>query len=107
MLPVDTIELAYAGAPCAGNRTTSFPSRFFTASRLVFDPDPYTAEQIIGKPREADVVLSKGGTAGQVCRQIDVTEPTYYRGRKEYGGSSPLITALYLTDPGSKKNERP
>ena len=46
----------------------------------------YTAEQIIGKLREAEVLLSKGSTAAQVCRQIGVAEQTYYRWRKEYGG---------------------
>ena len=46
----------------------------------------YTAEQIIGKLREAEVVLAKGGTVGQVCKQIGVSEQTYYRWRREYGG---------------------
>ena len=46
----------------------------------------YTPEQIIGKPREAEVVLAKGRNVAQVCRQIEVTEQTYYRWRKEYGG---------------------
>jgi len=46
----------------------------------------YTAEQIIRKLREAEVVLAKGGKVAQVCKQIEVTEQTYYRWRKEYGG---------------------
>ncbi len=46
----------------------------------------YTPEQIIGKLREAEVVLAKGGNAAQVCKQIEVTEQTFYRWRKEYGG---------------------
>jgi transposase-like protein len=46
----------------------------------------YTPEQIIGKLREAEVVLAKGGTIGQVCKQIGVSEQTYYRWRREYGG---------------------
>ena len=46
----------------------------------------YTAEQIIGKLREAEVLLAKGGTAAQACKQIGVTEQTYYRWRREYGG---------------------
>jgi len=45
-----------------------------------------TPEQIIGKLREAEVVLAKGGTVGQVCKQIEVSEQTYYRWRREYGG---------------------
>ena len=46
----------------------------------------YAPEQIIGKFREAEVVLAKGGTVGQVCKQIGVSEQTYYRWRREYGG---------------------
>ena len=46
----------------------------------------HTPEQIITKIREAEVVLAKGGNIAQVCKQIGVTEQTYYRWRKEYGG---------------------
>ncbi len=46
----------------------------------------YTPEQIISKLREAEVVLAKGGTVGLACKQIGVTEQTYYRWRREYGG---------------------
>jgi transposase-like protein len=46
----------------------------------------FTAEQIIAKLREAEVGLSQGQTVGQVCRKLGVTEQTYYRWRKEYGG---------------------
>ena len=46
----------------------------------------FTPEQIITKLREAEVLLSKGRKVAEVCRQIDVTENTYYRWRKEYGG---------------------
>jgi len=46
----------------------------------------YGAEQIISKLREAEVLLSKGQAAGVVCRRIGVSEQTYYRWRKEYGG---------------------
>ena len=46
----------------------------------------YSAEQIIANLREAEVLLGKGETVGQVCRKIGVTEQTYYRWRKEYGG---------------------
>ncbi len=45
----------------------------------------HTPEQIITKIREAEVVLAKGGNIAQVCKQIGVTEQTYYRWRKEYG----------------------
>ena len=46
----------------------------------------YQAEQIIGKLREAEVEISKGQTIGQVAKKLDITEQTYYRWRKEYGG---------------------
>ena len=46
----------------------------------------FLPEQIIGKLREAEVLLSKGFKIAEVSRQIGVTEQTYYRWRKEYGG---------------------
>ncbi len=46
----------------------------------------FTAEQIIIKLRETEVGLAQGQTVGQVCKKIEVTEQTYYRWRKEYGG---------------------
>ena len=46
----------------------------------------FTAEQIISKLREAEVLLAQGQKMGQVCKRIGVTEQTYYRWRKEYGG---------------------
>jgi transposase-like protein len=46
----------------------------------------YTPEQIIGKLREAEILLNQGATIGETSRKIGVTEQTYYRWRKEYGG---------------------
>jgi len=46
----------------------------------------FTTEQIISKLREAEVELARGKTVGQACKQLGVTEQTYYRWRKEYGG---------------------
>ena len=46
----------------------------------------HTAEQIIAKLREAEVLLAKGTEMPLVCRKIGITEQTYYRWRKEYGG---------------------
>jgi transposase-like protein len=46
----------------------------------------YNAEEIIHKLREADVLLSRGITVSQVCKRIGVSEQTYYRWRKAYGG---------------------
>ena len=46
----------------------------------------HSAEQIVNKLRQADVELSKGATVAQACKAIGVTDQTYYRWRKEYGG---------------------
>jgi putative transposase len=46
----------------------------------------YTPEQIINKLREAELLLSQGNTIGVVCKKIGVSDYTYYRWRKEYGG---------------------
>ncbi len=46
----------------------------------------HTPEEIIGKLREVEIVLAQGGTTADACRRIAVTEQTYYRWRKEYGG---------------------
>ena len=46
----------------------------------------YTTEQIIIKLREAEVELSRGKSIAAACRQIGITDQTYYRWRKEYGG---------------------
>ncbi len=45
----------------------------------------FQPEEIISKLREAEVLLAKGDTVGQVVRRLGVTEQTYYRWRKEYG----------------------
>ena len=46
----------------------------------------FTPEQIIKKLREAEVLQSRGETVEQACRKLGVTDVTYYRWRKEYGG---------------------
>lgn len=46
----------------------------------------YTAEQIIDMLRQAEVELAQGATIGIVCRKLGITDQTYYRWRKEYGG---------------------
>jgi putative transposase len=46
----------------------------------------HTAEQIIAKLREAEVALASGKAVVEVCRGLAITEQTYYRWRKEYGG---------------------
>ena len=46
----------------------------------------HTAEQIIAKLREAEVELAKGQPLSKVVRKLGVSDHTYYRWRKEYGG---------------------
>ena len=46
----------------------------------------YKPEQIINKLREAEILLSQGNTVSVVTRKIGVSDYTYYRWRKEYGG---------------------
>jgi transposase-like protein len=46
----------------------------------------HTVEQIISKLREAEVILGKGQPLARVVRKLGITEQTYYRWRKEYGG---------------------
>ena len=50
-------------------------------SRKRFKP-----EQIIGMLREAEVRLSQGAKVGDVCRHLGVSEQSFYRWRREYGG---------------------
>jgi len=46
----------------------------------------FKPEQVINKLREAEILLSQGSTVGEASRKLGVTEQTYYRWRKEYGG---------------------
>ena len=46
----------------------------------------HSPEQIIGKLREAEVLLAQGQTVGHACKALGVSEQTFYRWRAEYGG---------------------
>ncbi len=46
----------------------------------------HTSEQIIHKLREAEIDLGQGMSLKVVCKKLEITEQTYYRWRKEYGG---------------------
>ena len=46
----------------------------------------FSSEQIITKLREAEVHLNQGMTVSEAARQLEISEQTYYRWRKEYGG---------------------
>jgi putative transposase len=43
-------------------------------------------EQIVALLRQIEVGIANGKTTPQACREVEITEQTYYRWRKEYGG---------------------
>jgi putative transposase len=45
--------------------------------------------EIVGKLREADVLIGQNKSVPEVCREIGVSQQTYYRWRNKYGGMSP------------------
>jgi transposase-like protein len=45
----------------------------------------HTAEQIVNKLRQADEVFASGGTVEQVCKQLGISDATYYKWRRQYG----------------------
>jgi transposase-like protein len=49
----------------------------------------YSGTEIVGKLRQADVLIGQGKTVPDVCREIGITGQTYYRWRNKYGGMSP------------------
>jgi transposase-like protein len=48
----------------------------------------FSPEQIVAKPREIEVLLGPGKALAQACREAGITDVTYYRWRREYGGLS-------------------
>ena len=46
----------------------------------------FSAKDIITKLREAEVLTSQGKSVEEVCRSLEISDQTYYRWRKEYGG---------------------
>ena len=49
----------------------------------------YSETQIVSMLRQADVLAGKGSTVPEICREIEVSQQTYYRWRQKYGGMSP------------------
>jgi putative transposase len=49
----------------------------------------HSGPQIVAKLRQADILIGQGKTVPEVCREIEVSEQTYYRWRQKYGGMSP------------------
>ena len=49
----------------------------------------YSGPQIVAKLRQADVLIGQGKSVPELCREIEVSQQTYYRWRQKYGGMSP------------------
>ena len=49
----------------------------------------FSGPQIVAKLRQADVLIGQGKTVPEVCKEIEVSQQTYYRWRQKYGGMSP------------------
>ncbi len=46
----------------------------------------HSTEEVIKKLREAEIALGQGQLLGDICKKLVITQQTYYRWRKEYGG---------------------
>jgi transposase-like protein len=49
----------------------------------------YGGPQIVAKLRQADVLIGQGKAVPEVCKEIEISQQTYYRWRQKYGGMSP------------------
>ena len=49
----------------------------------------YSGPQIVAKLRQADVLIGRGKAVPEVCKEIEISQQTYYRWRQKYGGMSP------------------
>ena len=49
----------------------------------------HSGPQIVAKLRQADVLLGQGKSVPEVCKELEISDKTYYRWRQKYGGMSP------------------
>lgn len=49
----------------------------------------HSGPQIVAKLRQADVLLGQGKSVPEVCKDLEISDKTYYRWRQKYGGMSP------------------
>ncbi len=67
----------------------------------------HSGPQIVAKLRQADVLIGQGKSVPDVCREIEVSQQTYYRWRQKYGGMSPdMIKQLRLLQKENKRLRR-
>ena len=64
----------------------------------------HSGPQIVAKLRQADVLIGQGKSVPDVCREIEVSQQTYYRWRQKYGGMSPdMIKQLRTLQKENKR----
>ncbi len=67
----------------------------------------HSGPQIVAKLRQADVLIGQGKSVPEVCREIEVSQQTYYRWRQKYGGMSPdMIKQLRMLQKENKRLRR-
>ncbi len=67
----------------------------------------HSGPQIVAKLRQADVLIGQGKSVPEVCREIEVSQQSYYRWRQKYGGMSPdMIKQLRLLQKENKQLRR-
>ncbi len=55
----------------------------------------HSADQVVAMLRQADVGLGKGQRVPEVCKQLGISEQTYYRWRQKYGGMAPEVAKQF------------
>lgn len=63
----------------------------------------FTPEQIIAKLREVEVLVARGATAVEACRQIGIAQRALYRWRKEYGGPAVFLASTARRSAGWRR----
>ena len=67
----------------------------------------FSGPQIVAKLRQADVLIGQGKNVPEVCKEIEISQQTYYRWRQKYGGMSPdMIKQLRLLQKENKRLRR-
>ena len=49
----------------------------------------FSGPQIVAKLRQADMLIGQGKTMPELCKELEISQQTYYRWRQKYGGMSP------------------
>ena len=67
----------------------------------------FSGPQIVAKLRQADVLIGQGKTVPELCKELEISQQTYYRWRQKYGGMSPdMIKQLRLLQKENKRLRR-